>query len=54
MGRTEDDHKHVWALKHGQKERGRTWKQLAAMTRFTAAQSTELGEEGNSPAMVAN
>jgi hypothetical protein len=54
MGRADDDHKHVWALKHGQKERGRTWGQLAAMRRFTAPQSTNLGEEGNSPAMVAN
>jgi hypothetical protein len=54
MGWADDDHKHVWALKHGQKERGRTWKQLAAIRRFTAAQSTELGEEGNSLAMVAN
>jgi hypothetical protein len=54
MGRAYNDHKHVWALKHGQKERGRTWGQLAAMRRFTAAQSTNLGEEGNSPAMVAN
>jgi hypothetical protein len=54
MGWADDDHKHVWALKHGRKERGRTWKQLAVMRRFTAAHSTELGEEGNSPAMVAN
>jgi hypothetical protein len=54
MGWADDDHKHVWVLKHGQKEQGRTWKQLAAMRRFTMAQSTELGEEGNSPAMVAN
>jgi hypothetical protein len=54
MGRADNDHKHVWVLKHGQKERERTWGQLAAMRRFTAAQSTNLGEEGNSPAMVAN
>jgi hypothetical protein len=54
MGWADDDHQHMWALKHGQKERGRTWKQLAAMRWFTAAQSTKLGEEGNSPAMVAN
>jgi hypothetical protein len=54
MGRADDDHKHVWVLKHGQKERGRTWKQLAAMRWFTAAQLTNLGEEGNSPAMMGN
>jgi hypothetical protein len=54
MGWAYDDHKHVWVLKHGQKEQGRTWKQLAAMRWFAAAQSTKLGEEGNSPAMVAN
>jgi hypothetical protein len=54
MGWADDDHKHVWVLKHGQKEWGRTWKQLAMMKWFKAAQSTKLGEEGNSPAMVAN
>jgi hypothetical protein len=54
MGWADDDHQHVWALKHGQKQRGRTWKQLAAMMWFTAAQSTKLGEEGNSPAMLSN
>jgi hypothetical protein len=54
MGQADDDHKHVWVLKHGQKERGRTWRQLAAMRCFTAAQSTKLGEEGNSLAMVGN
>jgi hypothetical protein len=32
----------------------RTWEQLAAMRLFTAAQSTNLGENPNSVAVVAN
>jgi hypothetical protein len=44
----------MWMLKHKQQGRGWTWNRLAASRWFMAAQSTELGEEGNSPATVAN
>ena len=46
--------KHVWVLKHGQGERGRTWRRLATTQRLTVAQTIDLGEEQNSPTMVAN
>jgi hypothetical protein len=45
---------HMRVLKHEQWGRGRTWNRLAASRWFTAAQSTELGEEGNSLATVVN
>jgi hypothetical protein len=54
IGQADEHYKHVWALKHGQGERGRNWKWLATAWRLTVAQTTDLGEERNSPAMVAN
>jgi hypothetical protein len=54
MGRADDDHKHVWVLKHGQEERGRTWRRLATARRLTVAQTDDLGENPNSAAVVAN
>jgi hypothetical protein len=41
-------------LKHGLEERGRTWRRLVTAQRLTAAQIDDLGEEWNSPSMVAN
>jgi hypothetical protein len=40
MGWVDEYHKHVWVLKHGQGDQGRTWRRL--------------GEEQNSSTMVAN
>jgi hypothetical protein len=47
-------HKYARVLKHEHRGWVRTWGQLAAMRWFTAAQSTNLGENPNSAAVVAN
>jgi hypothetical protein len=41
-------------LKHGLEERGRTWRRLVTSWHLTVAQIDDLGEEWNSPSMVAN
>jgi hypothetical protein len=41
-------------LKHGLEERGRTWRRLVTARRLTVALIDDLGEEWNSPSMVAN